>query len=98
MCILFPAVNKHTVSCAKRISPVFTDELTLAICHCKKQIRGLEGFCDEYEVFLPGHYFYSKEGKMKRWYSRDWTEYETVKENDAQTVDVKIALEEAVRA
>ena len=33
---------------------------------------------------------------MKRWYSRDWTEYETVKENDAQTEDVKIALEEAV--
>ena len=55
-----------------------------------------EGFCDEYEIFLPGHYFYSKEGKMKRWYSRDWTEYETVKENDAQTEDVKIALEEAV--
>ena len=37
-----------------------------------------------------------KEGKMKRWYSRDWTEYETVKENDAQTKDVKVALEEAV--
>ena len=33
---------------------------------------------------------------MKRWYSRDWTEYETVKENDAQTKDVKVALEEAV--
>lgn len=33
---------------------------------------------------------------MKRWYSRDWTEYETVKENDAQTEDVKVALEEAV--
>ena len=60
------------------------------------ELKALEGFCDEYEVFLPGHYFYSKEGKMKRWYSRDWTEYETVKENDAQTVDVKIALEEAV--
>ena len=60
------------------------------------ELKALEGFCDEYEVFLPGHYFYSKEGKMKRWYSRDWTEYETVKENDAQTEDVKIALEEAV--
>ena len=60
------------------------------------ELKALEGFCDEYEIFLPGHYFYSKEGKMKRWYSRDWTEYETVKENDAQTVDVKIALEEAV--
>ena len=60
------------------------------------ELKALEGFCDEYEVFLPGHYFYSKEGKMKRWYSRDWTEYETVKENDAQTEDVKVALEEAV--
>ena len=60
------------------------------------ELKALEGFCDEYEVFLPGHYFYSKEGKMKRWYSRDWTEYETVKENDAQTKDVKVALEEAV--
>ena len=60
------------------------------------ELKALEGFCDKYEIFLPGHYFYSKEGKMKRWYSRDWTEYETVKENDAQTVDVKIALEEAV--
>ena len=60
------------------------------------ELKALEGFCDEYEVFLPGHYFYSKERKMKRWYSRDWTEYETVKENDAQTEDVKVALEEAV--
>ena len=60
------------------------------------ELKALEEFCDKYEIFLPGHYFYSKEGKMKRWYSRDWTEYETVKENDAQTVDVKIALEEAV--
>ena len=60
------------------------------------ELKALEGFCDEYEVFLPGHYFYSKEGKMKRWYSRGWTEYETVKENDAQTEDVKVALEEAV--
>ena len=62
------------------------------------ELKALEGFCDEYEVFLPGHYFYSKEGKMKRWYSRDWTEYETVKENDAQTEDVKIALEELCTA
>ena len=34
------------------------------------ELKALEGFCDEYEPFLPGHYFYSKEGKMKRWYTR----------------------------
>ena len=60
------------------------------------ELKALEGFCDEYEVFLPGHYFHSKEGKMKRWYSRDWTAYEAVKDNDAQTGDVKTALEDAV--
>ena len=26
---------------------------------------------------------------MKRWYSRSWTEYETVKDNDAKADDVK---------
>lgn len=33
---------------------------------------------------------------MKRWYSRDWTAYEAVKDNDAQTSDVKTALEDAI--
>lgn len=35
------------------------------------ELKALEGFCDSYEPFLPGHYFYSKEGEMKRWYTRD---------------------------
>ena len=60
------------------------------------ELKALEGFCDEYELFLPGHYYYSKEGQMKRWYARDWTEYETVKDNDAKAGDVKEALEDAV--
>ena len=60
------------------------------------ELKALEGFCDEYEPFLPGHYFYSKEGKMKRWYTREWTDYESVKDNDAKVSDVKEALEDAV--
>ena len=57
------------------------------------ELKALEGFCNEYEPFLPGHYFYSKEGKMKRWYTREWTDYESVKDNDAKVSDVKEALE-----
>ena len=60
------------------------------------ELKALEGFCDEYEPFLPGHYFYSKEGKMKRWYTREWTDYESVKDNVAKVSDVKEALEDAV--
>ena len=60
------------------------------------ELKALEGFCDEYEPFLPGHYFYSKEGKMKQWYTRDWTDYEAVKNTPASVTDLHDALEEAV--
>lgn len=60
------------------------------------ELKALEGFCDEYEPFLPGHYFYSKERKMKQWYTRDWTDYEAVKNNPASVTDLHDALEEAV--
>ncbi|MDD3041143.1 asparagine synthase B [Bacteroides sp.] len=61
------------------------------------ELKALEGFCDKYEPFLPGHYFYSKEGEMKRWNTRNWTEYNAVKDNDAKVSDVKKALEDAVQ-
>jgi len=61
------------------------------------ELKSLEGFCDSYEPFLPGHYFYSKEGVMKRWYTRDWMEYDTVKNNNAYSSDVHDSLEDAVQ-
>ncbi len=32
------------------------------------ELKALEGQCESYEPFLPGHYYYSKEGEMKRYY------------------------------
>ncbi len=61
------------------------------------ELKALEGFCESYEPFLPGHYYWSREGEMKRWYQRDWMEYAAVKDNDAQVSDVKEALEQAVQ-
>ena len=51
--------------------------------YVSSELKALEGNCDRYEPFLPGHYYYSKEGKMKRYYSRDWMDYEHVKDNAA---------------
>ena len=34
-----------------------------------------------YEPFLPGHYYRGREGKMHRWYTRDWMDYAAVKDN-----------------
>lgn len=61
------------------------------------ELKALEGFCDEYEPFLPGHYYSSKEGQMKRWYHRDWFEYEAVKDNAASIDELRVGLQDAVR-
>lgn len=61
------------------------------------ELKALEGFCDSYEPFLPGHYYYSKEGVMKRWYTRDWMEYDAVKNYNAYSSDVHDSLEDAVQ-
>lgn len=36
------------------------------------ELKALEGLCNEYEPFLPGHYYLGSEGKMVRWYKREW--------------------------
>ena len=61
------------------------------------ELKALEGNCDRYEPFLPGHYYYSKEGKMKRYYTRDWMDYEQVKNNPASVDSIHDALEDAVK-
>ena len=61
------------------------------------ELKALEGFCDEYEPFLPGHYLYSREGVMRRWYTRDWMNYDAVKDNGADIDSLRVGLQEAVK-
>ena len=61
------------------------------------ELKALEGVCNVIQPFLPGHYWWSREGKMTRWYSRDWFDYDAVKENDADPQALRAALEAAVR-
>ena len=65
--------------------------------YCASELKALEGFCDEYEPFLPGHYYIGSEGKMKRWYKRDWMDYDAVKDNGGNATDIRAALDEAVK-
>jgi len=60
------------------------------------ELKALEGQCKKIEEFPPGHYLYSKDGEMKRWHTREWIDYENVKNNPANIEDLKIALEAAV--
>ena len=61
------------------------------------ELKALEGNCDRYETFPPGHYYSSREGRMVKYYTRDWTDYDNVKGNGASATAIRSALEEAVR-
>jgi asparagine synthase (glutamine-hydrolysing) len=60
------------------------------------ELKALEGTCNKIEVFPPGHYFYSKEGELKKWYTRDWMTYDGVKDNKSDMNELRTALESAV--
>ena len=61
------------------------------------ELKALEGQCERYEPFLPGHYYWSKQPGMQRYYRRDWMQYDAVKDNDASVEAIRDALESAVK-
>ena len=60
------------------------------------ELKTLVGVCKKIQEFPPGHYLSSKDGEPRRWYSREWTEYDNVKDNTTDITAVKKALEDAV--
>lgn len=61
------------------------------------ELKALEGECERYEPFLPGHYYWSKVPGMKPWYKRDWMEYDNVKDNPASSDAIRKSLCAAVK-
>ena len=78
------------------VIPLYVGRDKDGMLYFASELKALEGFCDEYEPFLPGHYLYSREGKMHRWYKRDWMDFSAVEHNGASAADVRHALEAAV--
>ena len=60
------------------------------------ELKALVGTCNRIQEFLPGHYWHSKEGKLVKWYKREWNEYDAVKNNQTNIQELRKALEEAV--
>lgn len=60
------------------------------------ELKALEGTCTKIQLFPPGHYLHSSDGELKRWYTRDWMEYDAVKDNETSINAIKEALEAAV--
>ena len=61
------------------------------------ELKALEGQCERYEPFLPGHYYWSASPGMKRYYRRDWMQYDAVKDNSASVEAIRDGLTAAVK-
>ena len=67
------------------------------------ELKALEGQCDRYEPFIPGHYYWSREADkgMQRWYTRGWMQGETVPKEELSYGDaveeVRLGLMSAVK-
>ena len=74
------------------------------------ELKALEGECQTIEEFPNGHYLYSKDAKVTKWYSRDWESFDFVKNSPKATDEkgevinpsviekVKFGLENAVKS
>ncbi|MDR3134106.1 MAG: asparagine synthase B [Prevotellaceae bacterium] len=60
------------------------------------ELKALEGYCSKIEEFLPASYYYSPDGKPVQWYTRDWEQYDNVKDNVTDIDTLRDALEAAV--
>ena len=63
------------------------------------ELKALEGYCDSYEPFLPGHYCTSKHGgKMERWYKRQWFHYDGMKWSTSDRTEAVKLVKEGLMA
>lgn len=78
------------------VNPLYMGWDKLGQFYVASELKALEGVCSRIEEFLPGHYFYSPEGEMKKWYHRDWMDYGAVEKQATDLDNLKGALEAAV--
>ena len=61
------------------------------------ELKALEGQCERYAPFPPGHVLTGGDTMPRRYYRRDWFSYDNVKDNPADADELRRALEAAVR-
>jgi len=78
------------------VIPLYIGWDTFGNFYVASELKALEGVCNKIQEFMPGHYLYSKDGVMTKWYKRDWMEYSAVENNESSIEELKASLEAAV--
>ena len=80
------------------IIPLYTGYDEHGNFYVSSEMKALAGVCKTISEFPPGHYLWSKEGKITKYYKRDWMEYDNVKDNTSNLEELRLAFEKAVKS
>lgn len=80
------------------IIPLYTGYDEHGNFYVASEMKALVPVCKTVEEFPPGHYLWSKTGELKKYYQRDWMEFDAVKDNETNLDDLKAAFEKSVKS
>ncbi len=80
------------------IIPLYTGYDEHGNFYVSSEMKALAGVCKTISEFPPGHYLWSKDGKVTKYYKRDWMEYDNVKDNTSDLEELRVAFEKAVKS
>jgi len=80
------------------IIPLYTGYDEHGNFYVSSEMKALASVCKTISEFPPGHYMWSKEGKLTKYYKRDWMDYENVKDNSTDLDELRVAFEKAVKS
>ena len=68
-----------------------------SVFYVSSELKALEGQCEKIELFPPGKFLTSSKNKFEKWYSRDWEDFDNVKDAKTSIVILRDSLENAVK-
>ena len=80
------------------IIPLYTGYDEHGNFYVASEMKALAPICKTISAFPPGHYLWSKDGQITKYYKRDWMEYDAVKDNTTNLDDLRVAFEKSVKS
>jgi len=79
------------------IIPLYTGFDEHGNFYVASEMKALVPVCKSVQEFPPGHYLWSQDGQLTKYYQRDWMEYAAVEHNVSSVDELREAMEAAVK-
>lgn len=80
------------------IIPLYTGYDEHGNFYVASEMKALAPICKTISEFPPGHYLWSKDGKLTHYYQRDWMDFANVENNSTDLAELKTAFEKSVKS